>query len=227
MSTFDTKTATKTAGAEPVVAASSGDDWAAVMPVAVPAEDAMSPGRVAAAWEVIYREVGARSESERKAVRLALYVYATVNGTSSVGKYSGDVTLSNGQVFNASVIPRAVGRNAIREFFRGNMDEAYEALKKSHAIEKLAPRYVMKWEAKGVARDAVFATADYMRNCTKFTPAEANANTLSFNMGVARAAVARKGHSLEEMRVEDTHESLRAQSGAPVGAPVGKGMFDF
>lgn len=230
MATFDKTKETGPPPAAPVVTMSSGArvDWTRFTPVAVGSEDAMSPQEVKRVWESIYAAVGkaTASEAERNEIRFALYVYAAVNGTSPQGKYSADVKTASGHTFSAAVIPRCVGRHMIRAFFRANMDEAYEALKSTRALEVLAQRYVTAWEQRGVPRELVFATADFLRNCRHFTPQELEVNVLASNFGISRARRARGGKTLEQVEREEVEETLRAQ-GPVMGGPVKPGMFDF
>jgi len=187
-------------------------NWAELSPVSVDYEDSMNAGKVKEVWQKMYQLAGLRnpSEDEQASFRLACYVYACINGTSRVGNFSGQITTSGGTVFPASVISRATGGLNIRQFFRGNMSESYEALKMSGCIER-DERYVAKvLNEVGASAECAFATSDWMTNCPHFTPAERAAHNASFDYSVRRARNARGGRSLEAVEKEGASERLAA-----------------
>lgn len=184
----------------------------------------MSALKVRTAWNAIYAKIGMRSadEKEQAGVRLAVYVYGVLNGTSSVGAYSGTVTTANGRTFQAAVIPQVVGVNDIRRFFRGNMLESYTSLKSSKVMER-NPAFVASKARFGATAETAFATADWMKDCPEFTPAEKNVHEASFNFSIEKARRSRGGKSLDEVKREDNEDNLSAQgplSGGHMGHEV-------
>jgi len=186
--------------------------WSDHVPKRVDSEDAMSASSVAEVWANMMRFAGLHNPSESKQLsfRLAVYVYAVKNGTSRAGTYAGDIVTADGESFNASVIPRAAGQYKIRRFFRGNMEESYNALKISKAIER-EERYVAKVGSFGVEAACAFATADWMTNCPNFTPVEKKAHDASLNHGLERSKRSRNGDVLEDVEREQVDKNLRVQ----------------
>lgn len=197
-------------------------DWEALSPIAVDYEDALGPAKVQSNWNKLYSLAGLRAPNEdtQRAFRLAVYVYAAINGTSREGSYSGSITMSNGHSFEAAIIPNAVGKMQIRKFFRGNMTESYNALKQSKVLEN-DERFVAKVSSFGVSAQDAFATADWFANCPHFTPAERHAYDVSFNYSVTRARRNRQGRNLEEVEHGRLSENLDAQGS--LDAPAGEG----
>jgi len=187
-------------------------DWAAVKPLAVSHEDAMDYGKVKNVWAEMMKLAGLRAPDEKlqAAFRLAVYKYAHANGTSRVGQYEGEMTLSDGTKVPAAVIPRATGAFAIRKFFRGNMTESYVALKESGVVES-DERSVAKAAKFGVSAACAFATADWMSDCPMFTPAEVSAHEKAFTYAVERAKRARGGRPLESVEAGHLRAGLEAQ----------------
>jgi len=181
------------------------------MPKEVGYEDAMSASQVKAIWNNIYARIKpGMNEQEQRAVRIAFYVYAAKNGTSRVGSYSAKIVLSNGTEIDAAILPQATGPMGIRKFFRGNMDEAYVALKDSKAMER-DPRFVAKVSDLNIGAEAAFATGDWFTNCALFTPAEKQAHQKSFDASVERARRTRNGHTLESVEHQRNQRSLEVQ----------------
>lgn len=193
--------------------------WSERAPKMVASEDSMDPRKVAAVWQKMYNEarMGGMSEAEQQAFRLGVYVYACKNGTSREGDYSGSIVLNNGAEFSAAVIPRATGKMSIRKFFRGCALESYEALKESGCMEA-DERFVAKVSALGVTPECAFATADWLTDCPKFTPAERAAHDKTFTMGIERARRARDGSTLESVEGGRVARTLEAQG--PATAPL-------
>lgn len=199
----------------PVGVASGGVSdsvWVKALPKHVDAEDTMSPAMVKKSWNDIYREAGMRgsSEDEQRAVRLAVYVYFALNGTSRVGNYTGRIVTSSGVAFDSAVLVRVLSKFSLRRFMRGNMDESYEALKMSGAMSQY-PRFIAKVGELGISPEVAFATADWMSDCRFFTPEESRANRLAFNYAIKRATGSRQGRSLEDVERSDVQSGLRAQ----------------
>jgi len=186
--------------------------WVKALPKHVDVEDAMSPMLVSQKWAEIYREAKMRgsSEDEQRAVRLAVYVYCALNGTSRVGNYTGKIITSTGVSFDSAVLVRVLSKFSVRRFLRGNMEESYEALKLSGAMSKY-PRFISKAGELGIGPEAAFATADWVSDCSLFTPEESRANKAAFEHAVVRARAARQGRSLEEVEQSEVHGNLRAQ----------------
>lgn len=188
-----------------------GIDWENVKPPSIDHEDALDKEIVDEMWNSLYREIGKASADEeaKAAVRLAVYAYAVINGTSREGAYAGRVKVSDGSKFDAALIPRVTGKTRIRRFFRGCMEESYVALKASRVIEDDA-RYVAQVSELGISPENAFATADWFKDCPVFTPAEKLAYDMSANKGKTRAALSR-GKTLEEIETDRVVNSLNTQ----------------
>jgi len=188
------------------------DDFSDILPKSVGDEDSLSRSTSAKIWGKMYATAGLRSpnEKEQRAFRLACYVYAAKNGTSREGLYKAEITMANGHIFNSSVIPECAGKMEIRKFFRTNMDESYDLLKKTKAMEN-EPRFIAKAAGFGISQDTAFAMADWLTGCSKMTPSEEQAHNKSFAYSVDRARRARDGHTLESVESHRLKEDLAAQ----------------
>jgi hypothetical protein len=187
-------------------------DWSGFKPTEVGFEDAMSMSQCKKVWEKIYLGAGvpSGSEDEKRSIRAACYVYATLNGTSRAGNYAAEIKSSTGVSFNASVIVQATGKLAIRKFFRGNMVEAYRFLKTSGVMETY-DRFVANVANKGISAECAFATADFLGDCPLFTPAENKAHQTEFVTSTERARRARGGRSLEDVERAEVREVIETQ----------------
>jgi hypothetical protein len=201
-------------------------DWASVAPKFIAKEDAMDPYKVKVVWANMFSAAGLKAPTEKQqmAFKLAVYVYGKKNGTSREGQYSGLVQLADGFEFNAAVIPQCTGKMEIRRFFRGNMMESYDALKNSRVIEN-DPVEVAKAAKMGISASAAFATADWLTDCPKFTPLEAQAHEASFSYSISRARRARDGSSLEGVEKNRMMEGLASQG--HFEGPPSSGRVDF
>jgi hypothetical protein len=206
-------------------AAVDNGDWTRLAPKSVDSEDALGADTVARDWQKMYDLAQLRNPNEvqRKAFRLAVYVYGVKNGTSREGAYRGEIQMSDGFKFSSSVVPQATGKMNIRKFFRGNMEESYVALKKSKAIEN-EPRVVAKAASLGIPAECAFAMADWLTDCPDFTPMETAAHAASFNRSVSRARRARGGHTLEDVEQDRIGQELDAQ-GPSEPQVFGKSVF--
>jgi len=185
--------------------------WADSVPRVVTPEDAMSASQVVEVWNKMFSFAKMKSpnESEQIAFKAGVYTYACLNGTSREGNYSSDIQLANGTVINASIIPRATGKYAVRKFFRGCMNESYEFLKTSHVMES-HERFIAKCAQLQVGASVAFATADWLDDCPLFTPEEVKAHDASFTHGLSRAKRARSGHTLESVEQHRTDRMLES-----------------
>lgn len=201
-------------------------DFEALRPLAVDSEDALGSRKVQTLWQKMYRaaKLNNPSETVQQSFRMAVYVYAAKNGTSREGNYSGEVTMSNGHTFAASIIPTSVGKMEIRKFFRGNMEESYTFLKRSKAME-MDERFVSKAAALGISGENAFAMADWLTDCPLFTPVEAAAHNKSFTHSISRARRAREGRSLEQVESARLDDDLHAQGPAVAGEFEGRSVF--
>jgi len=201
-------------------------DWSTYIPVAVDREDSFGPEKVRVTWQKMFQYAGLKSPNEdtQRAFRMAVYVYGCLNGTSREGNYSGQIQMSTGFKFDASVIPRATGKLGIRRFFRGCMAESYTALKKSGVMEG-DERFVARAAELGIAAESAFAMADWMADCPFFTPVETEAHRKAFSYSVTRARGARGGN-LEHVEEERMKDVLDAQgSGTHGGSMPGQNVF--
>lgn len=194
--------------------------WADLKPASVGLENAMGAARVEGVWESIYKLVGGASdESKKRSIRLAVFTYAMLNGTSREGAYRARCKTSYGKEFDAAVIPQSTGKMDIRRFFRGNMTESYIALKSS-GVAADYPDFIAKAATKGISQDCAFATADWLTDCHLLTPAEEKAHNASFTISVEKARRARGGRGLEEVESGRVTDSLEAQGPMVRGGPV-------
>lgn len=205
---------------------SSTIKWSELTPISVDFEDAMGPKRVAEVWQKMMIKAGVRSASEdtQRSFRLAVYVYGALNGTSREGNYKGEIKMSTGHAFDASVIPQSTGNLEIRQFFRGNMVESYHALKLSGAIAA-NERMVARAAALGISADCAFAMADWMASCPLFTNNEAKAHDAAFVYSVQRSRRARGGRNLEAVEGDRRESVLESQGPVEPMAPVGHSIF--
>jgi len=178
-------------------------------------EDAMSSEMSKETWERMYKlaKMGTASEDERRALRTAVYTYCLKNGTSREGDYTLNMVLSTGKNVGAEVIPKAANRTRIRKFLRANMNESYEFFKNSRCMEA-DERFVAKMAAYNIAPENGFATADWMDECPKFTPAETRAHEAMRARGIERARRARGGQSLETVEQDRRDDAMRVQGPA-------------
>jgi hypothetical protein len=198
----------------------SKNKWVDLKPKSIGFENAMGAEQVAEVWKKIYVAVGGASdETKKSAVRLAVYTYAMINGTSREGAYRALCKTSYGTTFPASVISQSTGRMEIRRFFRGNMTESYEALKASDVATDY-PDFVASAATKGISADCAFATADWLTDCYLLTPAEERAHNVSFTISVEKSRRARGGHRLEEVEADRISDSLAAQGPMASGGPI-------
>lgn len=206
----------KTAGTLPKEAAKNAtqpikdEEFANYVPKGVDSIDAMSPALNAETWQKVYTAVKASNEGEYKAVRCGVYVYCVVNGCSQKSEFSGDVVTADGKRFPASVIAVAATRQMVRRFLRANMEEAYRFLKNTRVIESY-PRYVSRVSTKGIKSSEAFATADFLRDCPLFTPAEQDAHNRYQTFSVDRARHARGGKTIDDLTEEGNRAVLAAQ----------------
>lgn len=187
-------------------------EWEKLVPVSVDYEDAMNREQVREIWQKMYKLAKLRNPSEevQAAFRLAVYMYACLNGSSRAGNYAGLVTMSDGTTFPASVISQSMAGLSIRRFLRGNMNESYEALKMSRCIEQ-DERYVQKvFNEVQAPASCAFATADWLTSCPLFTPEERKYHLASFNYSIRRARLARGNRDLESVEKTVSDEALVA-----------------
>lgn len=191
--------------------------WVLAKPKVHVMEDAFPPDDVKEAWNVVKQlaNMATASEADERALKLAVYAYLCANGTSREGNYSRDMKLSNGKTIPSSVVPRAVGRHAVRRFMRGNMSESYRALKESKTMEENT-RFVSDRAAAGIAPCAAFATADWLDGCAEFTPEEERAHRAWRAYSLTRASAARGKKPLEVLDDERVHNDI----GVPVNSDV-------
>lgn len=203
-------------------------DWAAIVPRSIGREDAMSESQCKVKWGKMMRLANLKTpnESTQNAFKLAVYTYLAVNGTSREGNYAATIQMADGTTFDAAVIPGGIGKSEIRRFMRGEMNNAYEALKASAAVER-DERYVAGVGKLGVLPAQAFATADFFDGCALFTPLEEMAHGLARNNSLVRAAKGRGGtlESVERSRVEDSLEAQGAGSVASASRVEGKNIF--
>jgi len=193
-------------------------DWAGLKPKSVGTEDALGESQNKQTWEKLYGLAGAASadEAAKQGIRLAVYAYCCVNGTSREGAYEAMLKTATGLEFSASVIPQAASRMSIRKFLRANIVESYTALKESGIIEE-NERYVAKVSLLGISASCAFATADWMGDCPLFTPMEVKAHEISFNVGLERSRRSRGGVSLEAVERKRVDATMEAQGSMESG----------
>lgn len=211
----------KMSSARPLVSTMSsgvGVDWASVAPIAVDAEDSLNPKAVRKIWERMSDTLGIRGEVQQQQLRAGVYVYCLINGCSRAGSYQGMIRMADGSEVPASIIPQTAGVTQVRKFLRGCMEESYRCLK-ALDLGIIAPRVVSSAAALGIGPSEAFATADWMADCSLFTPSEFKAHSSSFEHSVKRARAARDGKSLETVEAERLDGAIESQ-GAPRGQAV-------
>jgi len=188
-----------------------------VDPVRVDAVSVMSPADVEKAWRMLYVAAGIASgdESKKLGVRCAVYCYFAVNGTSSVGEYSGDIVPASGTSFQAVVIVNAIGRYDIRRFARANAAESVEYFHYSGILQKLEAM-VAKCEIAEIRPADAIALCDWLDGAKGLTPAERVAQAGIKAFALSRARGARGGQSVEQLRDGRLTDMVEAQSSAPV-----------
>lgn len=195
-----------------VMTESTENGWAVFKPKSASYEDSLTAARSTEIWTKLYTSAKATDEKAQKRVRAGVYVYCALNGTSRVGTYGGELQLADGTVVAASHIPRAAG-SEIRKFLRANMDESYEFFKESRVMEAY-PRFLSRAADLGIGPQEAFATADWLTDCSLFTPAEKKAHSSSFNFSIQRAKRAREGKTLERVEGDSARATLHAQGQA-------------
>lgn len=166
-------------------------------------------------WEDIYTLFRATSEQTRDEVRVAVYAYFAVNGTSRVGKYSRGVTSGSETVVVHEIVKQITG-GTIREFFRADVVDAYHALKDSGVLEN-DEVFVQKALDKGVPRGFVHCAVDFLRGCPEFTNEEKQYSDAAFKNAIQRSFVARGGKGLDEIEAKGRTERVTAGTDEDVG----------
>jgi hypothetical protein len=186
-------------------------------PTVVEHVDALAPEANKAMWQKFYSAAGYSSagEESKAGLRLAVYLYLLVNGTSREGAYSGDLRPRDGNLVPAATLVRVCGSAGVRRWMRANQAESYDALR-AQPLENIVPRYVASVAKLNIGTQEAFATADWLTGCEKFTPTEVRAHETSFDTSVNRARRARGGHALEE--VEKRRQEVALESQGPLNA---------
>jgi len=151
-------------------------------------------------------------------VRCAVYEYGAKNGTVKMGNYTGIIQTSYGRKFSSKIIATEC-RGQIRQFFRGNMDESYEALTESHALTS-DDRLVARALNANVPLSAIIALCDWFKDCPKMSTLEVtHHNRLFVNKNAA--ATASRGGSLEDTLNRSVAETeMGGAVASPTGMPV-------
>jgi len=187
-------------------------------------EDTMPKAQVDLVWTAIYKAAGANQEPQHDAVRVAVYGYGARNGTVSVGAYRRSIETSDGLSFDSAVIPRAAKDN-IRQFYRGNMNDSYTALKESGELAD-DDRFMTRVLNKGVPSHAYIALCDWMKDCPQMTATESEHHLRLFSLAVHTANIGRGG-SLEDVKASRVEHAELGAVAAPVKAQAieGKSMW--
>jgi hypothetical protein len=194
-------------------------DWSKRVARRVDYEDTMDPERVARVWREIYTEAGAQSEDQQEAVRCAVYEYGAKNGTVKIGNYTGTIVTEYGRRFSSKIIATAC-KGTIRQFFRGNMDESYDALNEGRVLEN-DPRMTARAVNSNVPLAAIMSLCDWFKDCPKMSTLEVqHHNRLFVNKNAA--ATAGRGGSLEDVqnRLVAETEMGGAAISSPSGVPI-------
>lgn len=199
--------------------ASLESKWLTRKPLRVDYEDTMAREDVAKVWEAVYEQAKARNEEQKAATRLAVYVYGAKNGTVRVGNYGGTIQVSYGQKFSAKVISTAC-KGTIRQFYRGNMDESYEALSESRALND-DERLVARALSQNVPLAAIISLCDWFKDCSKMSQQEQQHHDRLFTIKNAAAYANRGGTSdaVQNRLVAET-EMGGMEVRSPAGQPV-------
>jgi hypothetical protein len=189
-------------------------EWAKRRARQVDYEDSVTLRSSREIWASLYAAAGATNEQDQEDVRMAVYEYCALNGTSREGNYAGRMKTAGGKEFAAVSLAHAATKGQIRRFMRGNMRESYVALKESGALMDNA-RFMAKVAQDGVPADAYMAECDWMTFNPMFTPLESVHNARLFSVR-RDAAEKNRGGSLEliENSRFKTIEGVRDDAGS-------------
>jgi len=166
-----------------------------------------------AKWNKIYQVFGVSGEQGRAEVKLALYAYFAVNGTSKCGDYGQTIITSGGATCLASDVVNIIGKDVLRRFFRAYADEPYWALKGSNVLESDGVA-VAKAAERNIPSNMVYLLADYLSDCPAMTPSEAAVYARAFSYNIKRAGAARGGRDTASVDASARDEVLEAQRAA-------------
>lgn len=202
----------ETRGAYGRVARAAGESkWGNVAVPRVEHEDRMAVEEAEAVWNRIYSLFRAAGEEARNEVKLAVYAYYAVNGSSPQTPHSKDIVTGGGvSVASADVLDAIGSRELIRRFLRAHVEEAYSALKESEVLAT-DDVYVAKVADKGIPRQYAYCGADFLRGCGLLMPVEKDYADRAFNYSVQRARSARGGRTVEQIDEESRDARLTAQ----------------
>lgn len=177
-------------------------------------EDRMDPEKATEVWNRIYALFGSTSgEPMRKEVKLAVYVYFGVNGTSQYGDYEGTLRLGSGISVPARDVVLRIGHTNLRRFCRAFVEEAYYALKGSGAMTDDS-LIVAKAATKNLPADKAYLLADYLTACPVFSEPERQIYSSLFNANISRAGANRRGKTVDEISEDKRERDISAQRGA-------------
>lgn len=184
--------------------------WSAMAPVRIPHEDRLGPAEADRIWGVIYGLFKASGEEDRKEVKLAVYAYFAVNGSSPRGDYSQTIFTSGGSSAAASDVVQKIGKDILRKFLRAYPEEAYYALKGSKVINQ-DPVAVEKAGARGIPSQMAYLVADFFGNCPAMPPSEVSIYNKAFAHNLSRATAGRNGMRIEEVGNAEREVGVNAQ----------------
>lgn len=207
-------------GIAPMTPATKETSWEHVAVGEPEHEDRMDREQAKRVWTALQSAGGLSGEPAMREVKLATWVYATINGSSRYGNYQRNIVTGSGTKIPASVIPRQVGRDRIRQFLRADVEEAYRALKQSSALLKDSV-YVAICAENGVPVDYVHCGADFLRGCSLLTPEEQRYSQMLRNVKFTKAAASRsRPQDLqieEQAQVHNVTAGQRVTKAASVG----------
>jgi len=200
------------------------DKYASLSVTAVEHEDRLDPSAAQDVWNDIYSVFGASGEGAQTNVRVAIYGYYAVNGTSRRTPHNCDITTSDGVTIASADVLKCIGKENIRKFMRSDVADAYFALKETDILTNDAVYSTKMERERGVPRSYCYVAVDYLRGCPEFTPDEARYAEKAFQLSISRAAVARGGVDIDE---EDMQESLKHVQAGGTRASHGQAADDF
>jgi len=179
--------------------------WSEVNAPVIEHEDRFSNEKCDELWTSLYSLFAATGEGAQSEVKLAVWCYYAVNGTSKRTPHGVDINTAGGTSVPASDVLRVIGAGNTRRFLRGTQEEAYVALTETQALQE-DEVFVAKVASKySIPRAFVHCAVDFLRDCPMFTPEEVRFSDIAFKTSVERATRARGGRTMDE---EDSSSHL-------------------
>lgn len=187
--------------------------WGAVASPKPQHEDRMDRETADTCWNGIFGLFGSTGEEMRKEVKLAVYAYFGVNGSSRFGEYEREIRTGSGRAVSARDVVKVIGVTRLRQFLRADPSEAYFSLKGSGALDA-DPVSVAKAVELGVPVGQAYLMADFLKACPEFSASEREVYSRLFERGIMRAGANRGGKSVEQEARDTGMRGVEAQRAA-------------